>query len=204
VPDPFILKVPKAGNIFPGDLSSNHAKFVFRQIHHTPAHAKMYHNPDLTLIKLFWADQSLSIHESLFKGPENHRYSSQENAPLDGVNALQAKPHLPPMKESTTDERGFADEEFVVEDWDETAVSRLTLRQRVPDVSATESFYDRKEDLQWTLDWTNVYARAVENFTVLTTPLDPEETQLTLNHIIEVLSKDLSGSSDHYHASKTM
>ncbi|KAJ5289385.1 uncharacterized protein N7443_009638 [Penicillium atrosanguineum] len=204
VPDPFILKVPKAGDISPENMSLNYSKFVFRQVHHTPAHATICHSPKMTLLKLFWADQYLSIHETLFKGPENHQKQGEGKAPLEGVSFLKAKSPFPPMKESNTDEEGFDDEEFIVEDWDESAISRLIFCQPGLEVSAMDTLYNRTEDLQWTLDWTSVYTRAVDNLMVPTNPFDSQGTQLTLDRIIETLKKDPSGEFDQSDASKTM
>lgn len=204
MPDPFILQVPKAGDVSSENMPLNYSRFVFRQVHHTPAHATVHHNPSMTLIKLFWADQYLSIHETLFKGPENHQKQGTEKTPLECFSILQAKPPFPPIKESHTDDEGFDDEDFVVEDWDESAISRLTLCQPAPKASAMDTLHDRTEDLQWTLDWTSVYARVVDNLTVLTSPFDSQGTHLTLNRIIENLKMDPSGESDQFDASKTM
>ncbi|KAJ5684805.1 uncharacterized protein N7477_001150 [Penicillium maclennaniae] len=204
VPDPFILKFPKEGELFPENTPLNYSTVVFRQVHHTPAHATMHHNPNMTLIKLFWADQHLSVHETLFKGPDNHQRQAGEKALRESFSILQTKTPFPLVKKDYTDEVGFDDEDFIVEDWDESAISRLTLRQSASGVSAMDTLHDRTEDLQWTLDWTSVYARAVDNVTVLTDTFDSRGTQLTLNGMIENFILDPSRKFDHLSASKTV
>lgn len=209
VPDPFILKVPKnprAEDVSsPESMSTHYSKFVFRQVHHTPARVtKMRYNPNMTLIKLFWADLSLAVHETLFQGPDNHRERDEEDVPLEGGSILQAKKYSTHKKERKVIDEEINDEEFVVDDWDESTVSRLTLRQAAPKVSVIKPSHDRNQDLQWTIDWTSVYARAVANLTALTKPRDPEGNQLTLNHVVETLEKDPGGASDDLYASQTM
>jgi RNA polymerase I-specific transcription initiation factor RRN6 len=212
VPDPFILKIPKipkipkaAGVSSPEDMSRHYSKFVFRQVHHSPTHAtKTRYNPNLTLIKLFWTDLSLAVHETLFKGPDNHWERDEKNVPLEGSSVQQVKKHVTHRKKGEIDDEEIDDEEFVVDDWDDSAISRLTLRQTGPKGFMTESSHDRNKDLQWTLDWTSVYAHTVANLMAFTNPRDPEGTQLTLNHIIESLKKVPGGASGRFSASETM
>jgi len=204
VPDPFILENPK--NPKAADVSStenmytHYSKFVFRQVRHTPADAtRNRYNSDMTLIKLFWADLSLAVHETLFQGPDYHWGRDQEGVLLESGSILQIAKHFIHGNDTKID-----DEEFIVNDWDESATSRLTLRQAAPRVSAMDSSHDRDQDLQWTIDWTSVYARVMADLTTLTKPREPEGTQLTVDHIIETLENDGRGASDDFHASETM
>ena len=155
VPDPFLLDVPSVV-----DTSSNEQKalahystFVFREISHFPLHVnKENYNPQLTLVKLFWIDSSRAVYETTFKGP-NKAAGGLDQAYEEDNSILRLKPHNPIMKD-----RDIDDENFVVDDWDESVVV-IRAETQLPQAM----FKSTHTDPEWTLNWTSIYRLAVRN-----------------------------------------
>lgn len=155
VSDPFLLDVPSVGDISSIEQAplAHYSTFVFREVSHTPTLVnKMNYNPRMTLVKLFWIDTSFAVHETIFKGPD--KAASELDIKLGEDNSiLRLKRHNP-----FTKDRDIDDENFVVDDWDESVVAphaETQFSQAMPRTTHT--------DFEWTLNWTPVYQLAVRN-----------------------------------------
>lgn len=201
VPNPFILDVPLAGDglTTEGSSASPYWTFVFRETGHTPAPGlKNHYNPNMTLIKLFWADPSLAVHETLFKGPDGHRAYDEEGLPIDDRDILHAKRHFVHRKEIDLDE-----EQFVVDDWDESvAISDVNHHQPVG--AFPSPVLPWNADPQWAMNWSPVYALVVTGLATVATQREEEGPQFTLKDLIKHAENDLSGTFAEFQTSETM
>lgn len=201
VPDPFILDVPMAGDGFSTGSSSSSAysTFAFREIGHAPALGlKSHYNPNMTLIKLFWAHPSLAVYETLFKGPDGHRAHGKEGSLLDDRGILQVKRHFVQRRERDLDE-----EQFVVDDWDES-VAITGINRQQPTSSLSYSDLSWNADPQWALHWTSVYALAVANLAASADQRNEDDPRFTLKDLIKDVENDLSQTLVGFQTSKTM
>ncbi|KAJ5129221.1 uncharacterized protein N7515_005260 [Penicillium bovifimosum] len=146
VPDPLILDAPLLMDVPPNrhDSPMRFSSLVFREIAHsvTPL-GRSFYNPDLTLIKLFWMDGDLAVHESAFKGP---RGDPEEPDPFRESSILRLRKRYTPTAYVRPDDN------FVVDDWDESVTQQAVApRYNISTASDTGS------DLQWTLDFSTIY-----------------------------------------------
>lgn len=133
VPDPVLLQMPS-----PED-SQHYSTFVFREVAHTPGPmSRTGYDPDLRLFKLFWADQHLALHESLFTSPR--RITDDEDM-YSERDVLRIKRRHPGAQRK---QQNIDDDEFVVDDWDESVAPfgsrpQLTAHRMLFDPNFQES-----------------------------------------------------------------
>lgn len=100
----------------------------------------------MTLIKLFWIDSSLAVHETLFKGPD--REEQYEETDTQDNNVLRVKKH---HSAPTKDVEIREDDDFIVDDWDETVFG--PNQAPIPRASRISPY----AGLEWTVNWSQVY-----------------------------------------------
>lgn len=198
VPDPFILDVPLVwDSLFTEDSSSPpFSTFVFREIAHAPAPGlKKRYNTDMTLIKLFWAEPSLAVYETLFKGPDSHRAHDEEGLRLEDRDILQVKKHFVHRKDD--------EEQFVVDDWDESvAISGVNRHQPASTLSSQNLPWNA--DPEWALSWTSVYDLVMRNLATVANKGNEEGPPFTLKELIKDAENDLSVTFVDFQTSETM
>jgi RNA polymerase I-specific transcription initiation factor RRN6 len=149
VPDPLVLDAPLMMHIPPnGREPVRFLTLLFKEVAHYHPHAKGLYRPDLTVIKLFWMDSDLAIHESAFQGPQ---------ADPDEPDFFCESSVLRLRKRYNQTKQAVLDDDFIVNDWDESAMRQET----VPRYTGRVAPMSTDEDWQWTLDFTDVYAMAV-------------------------------------------
>jgi len=193
VSDPFLLDVPSEVNESVTEKGStvHYSTLVFREIGHTSAvMGKSHYNPDMKLTKLFWIDSSLAVHESLFRLPDG-KPEKEDETHLETSKILRPKKRQPPRKKTDMD-----DEDFIVDDWDETAA---------PPLAAVHEKLSRDSDLdlQWTLDFASIYASAVANMGVGRSP-DDHAPGFTFDQLILDQENDMNDGSAGWAATETM
>ncbi|KAJ5808916.1 hypothetical protein N7474_010185 [Penicillium riverlandense] len=133
VPDPVLLQMPS-----PED-NQHYSTLVFREVAHTPGPmSRTGYDPDLRLFKLFWADQHLALHESLFTSPRGITDNDDMYSERD---VLRIKRRHPGAQRK---QQNIDDDEFVVDDWDESVAPfgsrpQLTAHRMLFDPSLHES-----------------------------------------------------------------
>lgn len=202
-PDPFILDVPTTtDNVSSAYASfSPYSTFVFREVAHSPGPGpRTRYNPNMTLIKLFWTDPSLAVHEALFKGTDGNREINEEGFALENPadsHVLIVKRHFTQRKENDLN-----DETFVVDDWDESVAVSGISRYKANDKTPLAGI-PRNADPQWSLDWMSVYAVAVINSAAAGIQNDHEASPSTLRSLIEREESDPTEALG-FQASETM
>lgn len=169
----------------------HYSTLVFREIGHTSALVgKSNYNPDMKLTKLFWIDSSLAVHESLFRLPDG-KPEEEDETHLETSKILRPKKRQGARKKTDMD-----DEDFIVDDWDETVAPRLAaVHQKLS--------RDSDLDLQWTLDLTSIYASAIANLGVGGSP-DNYATGLTFDQLILDQENDMNDGSAGWAATESM
>lgn len=155
VADPFLLHIPRAVGNSSTSTPARFSTFVFREVAHSPlSQGKSRYDPDMTLIKLFWIDSSLAVHETLYKGP--YRIEQDDDTEVKDNRVLRVKKHQPgPKKDVEIDE----DEDFIVDDWDESVFG--PPRAHIPRASRASPY----AGLEWTVDWSYIYKFALKRMT---------------------------------------
>jgi RNA polymerase I-specific transcription initiation factor RRN6 len=147
IPDPLILDAPLLMDVPPNKHNSpvRFSSLVFREVAHsvTPL-GRNFYNPNLTLIKLFWMDCDLAVHESTFKGP---RGDPEEPDSFRESSILRLRKRYTPTAYVRPDDN------FVVDDWDES----VTQQAVAPGYKVSTASVDTGSDLQWTLDFSAIY-----------------------------------------------
>lgn len=194
VPDPFLLEVPSEVNESVTEKGStvHYSTLLFREIGHTPATVgKSNYNPYMKLTKLFWIDSSFAVHESLFRLPDG-KPEEEDEMHLETSKVLRLKKrHQTPRKKADMN-----DENFIVDDWDETVAPPLAgVHQKLSS--------DSDLDLQWTLNLTSIYASAVANLAVGRSP-DNHASALTFDQLILNQENDMTASSEGWASTETM
>lgn len=166
-----------------------YSTFVFREVAHSPVPvSESQYDPDLTLIKLFWADSQLAVHESLFTSPR--KTSDKEDIQSERT-VLRAKKRIAGAP------KNLDDDDFVVDDWDESVTAtNIGPRHR----ASQTSFGD---DLQWTLDFGPIYALVTGKSTALMKHSQLEPLERTLDQLLEHMEHMHETSSDR-HTSETL
>lgn len=143
IADPLVLDIPADAR-----ESLGFSTFVFKETAHSPAQHKHLYNPDLTLIKLFWMTSDLAVHESVFHGPRG----DPDDPDLHCENSvLRLRKRYAPHKQARSAH------DFIVDDWDESAM----LQTDFPGCQSTVSPRPADSDQQWSLDFSHIYAVAV-------------------------------------------
>lgn len=146
--------------------------FIFREVGHSQGNlVDLPYNPNMTLIKLFWTDSSFAAHETIFRAADR---AADDQDDIENSNALKLKKRVVhPKKE-------VAEDDFIVDDWDESVAPSRTRSRQIP-------FKPPAADLQWTLNWASIYSLAVANLTADASQATPEDQGLTFDQIIERL-----------------
>ncbi|KAJ5086310.1 hypothetical protein NUU61_007617 [Penicillium alfredii] len=193
VPDPFLLDVPAADASSQTDFPVHFSTFVFREVAHSSAPVgRLNYNPDLTLIKLFWADSRRAIHESVFTGPQGSRDDDENDIHIER-NVLRLKKRHPGARKNEE----LDEDDFIVDDWDESAAPSTSVvsRRTAPDAPLT--------DLQWTLNFMSVYDMAVGNPTA-NADGNLETLGRPVGQLLEHLETHLAQPWDDRHTSQTV
>ncbi|CAG8126948.1 unnamed protein product [Penicillium olsonii] len=145
VADPFVLDAPSTMNVpSDGPEPVRFSTFVFREVGYSPSHLKNLYDPDLTVIKLFWMDSNLAIHESVFRGPQG----DPEDPDLFCENhVVRVRKRYAPTK------RVPRADDFIVDDWDESAMQQATIPRCKNKIGCRPT----GSDLQWSLDFSHIY-----------------------------------------------
>ncbi|KAJ5827748.1 hypothetical protein N7447_004511 [Penicillium robsamsonii] len=151
VPDPWVLDVPLLAEIPPTKRDSvvRFSRFVFREIAHsvTPM-GRNFYDAHLPLIKLFWMDSDFAVHESTFTGPRGDL--DEPDLYREGSTLRLRRRYAPTSYIRPTDD-------FLVDDWDESATQQTIVRRCKPKMSRVNP----RSALQWTLDFSGVYQIAI-------------------------------------------
>jgi RNA polymerase I-specific transcription initiation factor RRN6 len=102
----------------------------------------------MTVIKLFWMDSDLAIHESAFQGPQ---------ADPDEPDLICESSVLRPRKRYIQTKQVVHDDGFIINDWDEPAIQQEIVSRHTSRIAPVSP----DEEWQWTLDFTAIYAMAV-------------------------------------------
>ncbi|KAJ6036053.1 hypothetical protein N7540_000332 [Penicillium herquei] len=196
-PDPFLLCMPPTEKKDPlDDKPGRYSTFVFREVNHSPGSEATNYTPDMSLVKLFWTDLSLGVHESLFKSLPSSSEEVEEDDELDDElddrTLLHAnEPHN--LDTDWVDE----DDDFVVNDWHESVMAqRAAWKPGFPTSLA--------EDLSWTMNWTPVYKLALVNVLRGANQVEDEEPRSTLNQIIADMESGRLLELDDWQNGETM
>ncbi|KAJ5909151.1 hypothetical protein N7495_001833 [Penicillium taxi] len=154
VSDPFLLSVPSIRDPSAPEKSTRYSTFIFKEVGHSPGSALVEesYSPNMTLVKLFWIDSSLAIHETFYKGPDKD--PDEQDTFANNNSILHVTRHYLPRKEKDVAD----DSNFVVDDWDDSVVVPRVIPMAV---ASTEV----EEDLEWTVDFSRTYNLAVANIT---------------------------------------
>ncbi|KAI1831887.1 hypothetical protein DTO027I6_7302 [Penicillium roqueforti] len=147
VPDPLVLDAPLLADIpsTQHDSVVRFSRLVFREIAHSIAPVgRNFYNADLPFIKLFWMDSNLAVHESTFEAPRGN--PDEPDSFRESSILRLRKRYAPTICAGPTDD-------FVVDDWDESATKQTIVRRCKPQMGRV----DTRSDLQWTLDFSGVY-----------------------------------------------
>lgn len=196
VPDPLVLDVPLLVDV--PTSKQGHAlrfsTFMFKEVAHSVTTlGKNFYNAHLTLIKLFWMDSDLAVHESTFEGP---RGNTQELDSFRENSILRLRKRYAPTAYVRPDDN------FIVDDWDESAAEQALVSRCEINMSPI----DPLSDLQWTLDLSAVYDIATGKKEI---PRNPQTRRQrpkprTLDALIATLQGDNENESTQRNASHTI
>ncbi|KAJ5761895.1 uncharacterized protein N7511_005277 [Penicillium nucicola] len=158
VSDPMILDAPILTDISTVQRDSHvgFSSFIFKEVAHTATLSKNFYNPNLTIIKLFWMDSNLAIHESIFKGPEGDP---------DEPDLYREDNILRPRKRYAPTKLVRVDDGFIVDDWDESVTTQKIVHRPQSKKTPTRA----GSDLQWTLDFSYIYEQAIGTAEIIQT-----------------------------------
>ncbi|KAJ5936972.1 hypothetical protein N7466_003422 [Penicillium verhagenii] len=169
---------------------------LFKEVDHSPAPGTTLHNPDMSLIKLFWIDSSLAVHETLFKGLRQSLQEEQDTG-MEIENGLKDRHILRASEHHLNIPSHEVDVDFVVNDWDESTRTPRVMEQST-DLTSTY------EDLEWTLNWTPIYQLALEDIAGCAAQAELERSRPTFDHIIGNLESEIIGGVENWHTSQSM
>ncbi|KAJ5995830.1 hypothetical protein N7481_002807 [Penicillium waksmanii] len=128
VSDSVMLDIPSTIEVSSlGEISHTpYSTFVFRQVGYAPINpAITEYNTDMTLVKLFWSDSNFAVHETLFRGADAKSDEQDElGEESHGSHVLQLRKKLPNLRSKLKDDDD--NDEFIVDDWDESTVAPPT------------------------------------------------------------------------------
>lgn len=196
VPDPVVLDAPLMMHIPPnGRDSLRFSTFLFKEVGHSHSHARSLYKPDLTVIKLFWMDSALAIHESVFQGPQ----ADPDEPDLFCENSV-----LRLRKRYTPTKQIILDDGFIVNDWNESAMQQ----EIVPRCASRVAPISTGPDWQWTLDFSDVYAMAVGQMEIPQKKSKPTKRQKpkprTFDGFISDLQSEMKNPTTGQTPSETM
>ena len=198
VSDPLILDAPLLADTPSVQHDSNvkFSSFIFKEVAHSAALSKnYYYNPHLTVIKLFWMDSNLAVHESTFKGPQG---DPDELDLYREDNILRLRKRYAPTKLVRVDDS------FIVDDWDESVATQKTVHRHKSNKAPTRP----GSDLQWTLDFSSIYDMATGKAEIIQTKLKqkerPKPKPRTVDELIASLQSDMENLSTKQTPSQTL
>lgn len=184
-PDPFLLKFQPP--LDPSSIDSieevsskktpRYSTFVFKEVDHSLSGTA--NGSNMTLIKLFWVDTSLAVHETLFKGPPRMRKRNEEKVKGNILRASKS-----PFA------RGLSrmHDDFVVDDWNEVVIPPQT-RARKARLPKPQTPY---EDLRWTLNFTTLYKCALKGIAGCIAHAKLERSRPSFDRILRNLDKTVN------------
>ncbi|KAJ6016709.1 hypothetical protein N7451_000088 [Penicillium sp. IBT 35674x] len=156
------------------DRPPRYSTFVFKEVEYSPAGTAP--DPQMTLIKLFWVDRSLAVHETLFKGSPQMRRRNEEKV---SGNILRAS------KSPLTRGSSRIHDDFLVDDWNEVVMLPQT-RARKARMIKPKTLY---EDLRWTLNFTPLYKRALKGIAGCVAQVKLERSRPSFDRLLRNLAK---------------
>ncbi|RHZ66148.1 hypothetical protein CDV55_101833 [Aspergillus turcosus] len=158
ISDPFVLEIPPVSEeSAETQISPNAAQFstlVLREIAHAPsAGSKEQYDATAKIIKLFTIDSRLAVRESIYIGPGRETEVNADDQQL-GKDALRLRKRYPGVRRKQSIR---SRDDFVVDDWDESVVSRGTFTVADTGISHITPLATP----QWTTDFSSVYAIAL-------------------------------------------
>ncbi|KAK4866261.1 hypothetical protein LT330_008602 [Penicillium expansum] len=187
IPDPLVFDAPLLDEIPPTKRDSvvRFSRFVFREIAHsvTPM-GRNFYNAHLPLIKLFWMDSDLAVHESTFKAPRGDS-DEPDLFRQDSVLRLRRR-YAPTSYVRPTDD-------FIVDDWDESATKKTIVRRCKPKIGRIGI----RSDLQWTLDFSGVYRIATGKMEIRRKKQNkiPRPRARTIGGLLAILQSEMKNGS---------
>ncbi|PKX94483.1 uncharacterized protein P174DRAFT_184093 [Aspergillus novofumigatus IBT 16806] len=201
ISDPFVLEIPPVSEeSAETQISPNAAQFstlVLREIAHAPsAGSKEQYDAAAKIIKLFTIDSRLAVRESIYIGPARENGVSADDQQL-GKDALRLRKRYPGVrrKQSTRSR-----DDFVVDDWDESVVSRGTFTVADTGISHITPLATP----QWTTDYSSIYAIAFGKIIAGSSEVGEEQDRGFQDSIKELKDRMASADLTHLPNSKTM
>ncbi|RHZ66202.1 uncharacterized protein CDV56_105536 [Aspergillus thermomutatus] len=201
ISDPFVLEIPSISEESAETQDSpNAAQFstlVFREIAHAPsAGSKEQYDATAKIIKLFTIDSRLAVRESIYIGPARETEVNADDQQL-GKDALRLRKRYPGVrrKQSTRSR-----DDFVVDDWDESVVSRETFTVADTGISHITPLASP----QWTTDYSSIYAIAFGKIFAGSSEIGQEQDKGFQESIKELKDRIASTDLTHLPNSKTM
>ncbi|EAW22981.1 uncharacterized protein NFIA_016770 [Aspergillus fischeri NRRL 181] len=201
ISDPFVLEIPPVSEeSAETQISPNAAQFstlVLREIAHAPsAGSKEQYDAAARIIKLFTIDSRLAVRESIYIGPARENGVSADDQQL-GKDALRLRKRYPGVrrKQSTRSR-----DDFVVDDWDESVVSRGTFTVADTGISHITPLATP----QWTTDYSSIYAIAFGKIIAGSSEVGEEQDRGFQDSIKELKDRMTSADLTHLPNSKTM
>ncbi|KAF4154502.1 hypothetical protein CNMCM6936_007135 [Aspergillus lentulus] len=201
MPDPFVLEIPTVSEeSAETQISPNAAQFstlVLREIAHAPsAGSKEQYDAAAKIIKVFTIDSRLAVRESIYIGPARENGFRADDQQL-GKDALRLRKRYPGVrrKQSTRSR-----DDFVVDDWDESVVSRGTFTVADTGISHITPLATP----QWTTDYSSIYAIAFGKIIAGSSESGEEQDRGFQDSIKELKDRMASADLTHLPNSKTM
>ncbi|KAH2456978.1 hypothetical protein KXV83_008669 [Aspergillus fumigatus] len=201
IPDPFVLEIPPVSEeSAETQISPNAAQFstlVLREIAHAPsAGNKEKYDAAAKFIKLFTIDSRLAVRESIYIGHARDSGVGADDQQL-GKDALRLRKRYPGVRRKQSTRSGG---DFVVDDWDESVVSRGMFTAADTGISHITPLATP----QWKTDYSSIYAIASGKIIAGSNEVGEEQDRGFQDSINELKDKMATADLAHLPTSKTM
>ncbi|KAH1621478.1 hypothetical protein KXX21_007816 [Aspergillus fumigatus] len=199
--DPFVLEIPPVSEeSAETQISPNAAQFstlVLREIAHAPsAGNKEKYDAAAKFIKLFTIDSRLAVRESIYIGHARDSGVGADDQQL-GKDALRLRKRYPGVRRKQSTRSGG---DFVVDDWDESVVSRGMFTAADTGISHITPLATP----QWKTDYSSIYAIASGKIIAGSNDVGEEQDRGFQDSINELKDKMATADLAHLPTSKTM
>ncbi|KAH2147021.1 hypothetical protein KXV68_002929 [Aspergillus fumigatus] len=199
--DPFVLEIPPVSEeSAETQISPNAAQFstlVLREIAHAPsAGNKEKYDAAAKFIKLFTIDSRLAVRESIYIGHARDSGVSADDQQL-GKDALRLRKRYPGVRRKQSTRSGG---DFVVDDWDESVVSRGMFTAADTGISHITPLATP----QWKTDYSSIYAIASGKIIAGSNEVGEEQDRGFQDSINELKDEMATADLAHLPTSKTM
>ncbi|KAH1484238.1 hypothetical protein KXX16_004100 [Aspergillus fumigatus] len=199
--DPFVLEIPPVSEeSAETQISPNAAQFstlVLREIAHAPsAGNKEKYDAAAKFIKLFTIDSRLAVRESIYIGHARDSGVGADDQQL-GKDALRLRKRYPGVRRKQSTRSGG---DFVVDDWDESVVSRGMFTAADTGISHITPLATP----QWKTDYSSIYAIASGKIIAGSNEVGEEQDRGFQDSINELKDKMATADLAHLPTSKTM